>query len=89
MLKPMPLLNQVIHYGRYLLIFSFIGFISCLLISYPYAEYFSIGVQVSAHILTIVLAGIFKLTVVALMAATKELNADSASTKAKDVYATA
>lgn len=87
--KSMPVLNQIIHYGRYILVLSLIGFIICLLISYPYAESFTIPVQVSAHILTIILAGIFKLTVVALMAATKELKTLNANSDIKEAYVAA
>lgn len=69
----MPTINKVIHYGRYILALSFVGFIISILISYPYAEHFIMPVQIGGHILTIVFAGIFKVSVVAIMAATKEL----------------
>lgn len=82
-------INKAIHYSRCVLVFSFSAFIICLLISYPYAENFSIPVQVSAHILTIVFAGSFKLAVVVLMAATKELKTLNACLNAKETYVTA
>lgn len=89
MLKQTQIINKVIRYSRCVLAFSLIAFISCLLISYPYANNFSIPVQVSAHILTIVFAGSFKVAVVALMAATKELNNQKICLGAKDTYVTA
>jgi hypothetical protein len=73
MLKSIHVVHKVIQYSRYILALSFAAFIVCLLISYPYAEQFSIPMQVGSHILTIVFAGSFKVAVVALMAATKEL----------------
>lgn len=51
---------------------SFVSFVVCLLISYPFAEQFSLLIQVLAHILTIVFAGLFKVAVVSLMAVSKE-----------------
>ena len=89
MLKQIKVINKVIHYSRCVLAFSLIAFISCILISYPYADSFSIPVQVGAHIFTIVFAGSFKVAVVALMAATKELNNQKACLGAKDTYVTA
>lgn len=77
--------NKVIHYSRCILVISFAAFITCLLISYPYAESFSIPVQVAAHILTIVFAGSFKVAVVALMAATKELKSHNIYTNTQEI----
>ena len=74
MYKQQQIISKVIRYSRCVLGFSLIAFVCCLLISYPYADQFSILVQVSAHILTIVFAGCFKIAVIALMAATKEHN---------------
>ena len=79
-------MNKVINYSRYVLMLSLIGFITCFLISYPYAEHFIIGVQVGAHILTIVFAGVFKVAVVALMAANKELKALDTQSIVRDNY---
>jgi len=84
MSKKTQLVNKVIHYSRYILALSFAAFIACLLISYPYAESFSIPVQVGAHILTIVFAGSFKVAVVALMAANKELKTLNAPVSNED-----
>ncbi len=67
------LIKKVIVYSKVFFMLSFIGLVATLMISYPYAEHFSIKLQVMAHILTIVFAGIFKVTVVALMAAKKEM----------------
>lgn len=64
--------NKVIFYSKLLMTGSFLGFVACLLISYPYAQYFSIPLQVTAHIFTILFAAIFKVAVVSLMAAKKE-----------------
>tara|TARA_B100001063_G_scaffold49519_1_gene43479 strand:- start:1546 stop:1833 length:288 start_codon:yes stop_codon:yes gene_type:complete len=43
---------------------SFICMVVSILISYPYAEYFSMQVQISAHISTIVVAAILKVSYV-------------------------
>ncbi|WP_286262186.1 hypothetical protein [Thalassotalea atypica] len=72
--------NKVKQVSYYLLVFSFLATAACLLISYPYAELFSIPIQVAAHILTIVFAGSFKIAVVALMAVTSELKTITANT---------
>lgn len=64
--------NKVISISRYMLIFSFVAVVICLLVSYPYAELFNMPTQISAHILTILFAGSLKVAVVALMAANKE-----------------
>jgi hypothetical protein len=73
-LKPTKkIVNKVMSVSRYTLVISFTLLITCLLISYPYAEQFSLPAQISAHILTIVFAGTFKVAVVVLMAASKEL----------------
>jgi hypothetical protein len=71
-------LNKVIFYSKSLMAGSFLVFAGCLLISYPYAQYFSLPLQVSAHIFTIIFAAIFKVAVVSLMAAKKELLSCSA-----------
>ena len=73
MSKKIDFINNVINFSRYALVISLLAFISCILISYPYAEHFSMPVQIGGHILTIIFAGVFKVSVVALMAATKEL----------------
>lgn len=67
------LVDKVIYYSRITLLLSAVLLVTCLLISYPFAEDFSLPVQIGAHILTIVFAGAFKVAVVALMAASKEL----------------
>jgi hypothetical protein len=69
------LINKVTLVSKLTLLISFAGFVATLLMSYQYAEYFSLMLQVMAHILTIVFAAIFKVAVVVLMAATKELRA--------------
>lgn len=66
-------INKVMSVSRYVLVVSLVAVFVCILISYPYADQFGIPVQISAHILTIVFAGTFKVSVVALMAAGKEL----------------
>jgi len=71
--------NKVIFYSKVLMIITFIGFVACLLITYPYAEHFSITVQILGHILTIIFAGSFKVSVVSLMAAKKEIDSFSSS----------
>jgi hypothetical protein len=86
MSKQKQTINNVIYISRYALAFSFLAFTGCVLISYPFADSFSIPVQVGAHILTIVFAGSFKVAVVALMAATKELNSQNVFLGDKDTY---
>ena len=51
---------------------TFVGFIATILICYPYEQFFSIPVQIAAHIFTIIFAGLFKLACVLLMVGHKE-----------------
>jgi len=69
------LINKVIFYSKLLMAFTLCSFFVCLLITFPFASYFSIPLQVSAHIFTIICAAIFKVSVVSLMAANKERGA--------------
>ncbi len=71
-MKKYAFIQKIIFYSQLVIIISFLGFIVSILVSYPYAVNFSISVQILAHILTIIFAGCFKVSVVALMAATKE-----------------
>lgn len=89
MSKKIDFINNVINFSRYALVISLLAFIGCILISYPYAEHFSMPVQIGGHILTIIFAGIFKVSVVALMAATKELNNLTEQKDLREVYVTA
>lgn len=73
------LVNKVIFYSKLLMIGTFVGFVACLLITYSFAEHFSITVQIVGHIFTIVFAGIFKVSLVALMAAKREVSSLSSS----------
>jgi len=82
------LINKVTIVSKLTLLVSFTGFVATLLMSYQYAEYFSLILQVMAHILTIVFAAIFKVAVVVLMAATKELRAVSSVDDERAHYAT-
>jgi len=66
-------INKVITVSKLTLIVSLTGFVITLLISYPYADHFSLSVQVMTHIMTIIFAAIIKVAIVVLMAATKEL----------------
>ena len=68
-----PRLVNIIRLSQTAMLLALILFLLSIAISYPYAEHFSIAVQVTAHIATIVLAGIFKVAAVAVMAANKEL----------------
>jgi hypothetical protein len=43
---------------------SLVCIIASILISYPYAEYFSMSMQISAHISTIIVAAILKVSYV-------------------------
>ena len=47
--------------GNWLMLVPVSLFMSCLLISYPFAEYFSIGQQIAAHIGTMVFPALFKI----------------------------
>ena len=66
-------IHRVMSVSKWAMSLSLLGFVACILISYPYAELFSMATQISAHILTIIFAGVFKAAAVALMAANKEL----------------
>ena len=46
--------------GNWLMLVPVSLFISCLLISYPFAEYFSMTQQIAAHIGTMVFPALFK-----------------------------
>jgi hypothetical protein len=74
-MKNNQLINKVIKFSKLSLLITFTGFVTTLLVSYPYAEYFSLGIQVMAHILTIIFAAVFKIAVVLIMAASKEMRA--------------
>jgi hypothetical protein len=82
------LINKVTLVSKLTLLISFAGFVATLLMSYQYAEYFSLILQVMAHILTIVFAAIFKVAVVVLMAATKELRAANSDSYERARYVT-
>ncbi|MEC8325098.1 MAG: hypothetical protein VX100_03130 [Pseudomonadota bacterium] len=47
--------------GNWLMLVPVSLFISCLLISYPFAEYFSMPQQIAAHIGTMVFPALFKI----------------------------
>ncbi|MCF6459362.1 hypothetical protein [Pseudoalteromonas sp. MMG024] len=47
--------------GNWLMLVPVSLFMGCLLISYPFAEYFSIGQQIAAHIGTMVFPALFKI----------------------------
>lgn len=47
--------------GNVLMLFSLIVVSSCLAITFLFDEYFIMGVQVFAHIATIIFAGLFKI----------------------------
>ena len=55
---------RVLSHANKMLCISLLGVLITLLISYPYAGYFSIPVQIFAHISTIVLAAIIKVSYV-------------------------
>ena len=68
---------NIVRFGWLMMLLSMIGFVISIAVSYIYAEYFSLFIQVFAHISTIVLAGIFKVAAVAVMAANKEIQKSS------------
>lgn len=74
-MKSDSFIHRLISYSQLAMAVSLIGFVMSILVSYPYADNFSIPVQILAHISTIVFAGIFKVGVVALMASAKEKKA--------------
>lgn len=74
-MKNYAFIQKIIFHSKLVILMSFMGFIVSILVSYPYALNFSISTQILAHILTIIFAGCFKVSVVALMAATKEKSA--------------
>lgn len=47
--------------GNWLMLCSFIIALICILVTFQFDQYFSIFVQVGAHILTIVFAGVLKI----------------------------
>ena len=69
---PQKNFTRLIQGAKCMMLVSFIGFLATILVTYPYAAYFSISAQITAHILTIVLAGLFKLACVVLMAGMHE-----------------
>ena len=62
--KSNSLYYRVLSHANKMLCISVLGVLITLLISYPYAGYFSIPVQIFAHISTIVLAAIIKVSYV-------------------------
>lgn len=62
--KSNSLYYRVLSHANKMLCISVFGVLITLLISYPYAGYFSIPVQIFAHISTIVLAAIVKVSYV-------------------------
>lgn len=89
MTKKINLINSIIANSKIVIGISFVALIACILISYPYAEHFSMPVQIGAHISTILLAGVFKVAIVGLMAATKELQNLTENTEVAATFATA
>ena len=47
--------------GNYLMMTSFVVVTSCIFITFGYDQYFAISAQISAHIATIVFAGLLKI----------------------------
>ncbi|CAM3072628.1 hypothetical protein [Pseudoalteromonas distincta] len=58
------LYETVLFAANTALLVSLVCISASILISYPFAEYFSMAVQVSAHISTIVIAAILKVSYV-------------------------
>jgi len=56
------------------LFFTLAGVVISILISYPYSEYFQLSIQIASHILTIVLAAIFKIACILRMIALQGIN---------------
>ena len=63
-IQPSSLYETVLFAANTALAVSLVCITASILISYPFAEYFSIAVQVSAHIGTIVIAAILKVSYV-------------------------
>jgi len=47
--------------GNYLMLMSFIIVVSCVFVTFAYDQHFAISVQISAHIATIIFAGLLKI----------------------------
>lgn len=57
-------LTSCLAWANGAMVVNFVLTIFCIVISYGYAEFFSLYSQIAAHLLTIVFAGIFKLAYV-------------------------
>ncbi|MBE0362067.1 hypothetical protein PULV_a3756 [Pseudoalteromonas ulvae UL12] len=57
-------LSRCLVWANWAMIINLSLTVLCLVISYGYAEFFSLYSQIAAHLLTIVFAGVFKLAYV-------------------------
>ena len=67
------LAKKVLFYANAALLLTFIAMIASTLISYPYAEHFSLGVQMTAHVSILIIAGLLKVSYVVRCCAQHEL----------------
>ncbi|MDC5851605.1 hypothetical protein OPW32_20660 [Vibrio europaeus] len=56
--------NKLLNFSNVALLLTFIALIVSVLISYPYAYKFTLGEQIAAHISTIVIAALLKVSYV-------------------------
>ena len=61
-------------YANLILGLAAVVFLGSILIAYPYAEHFQLSVQIVAHILIMVLAGVIKVAFITRMVAQKGIN---------------
>ncbi len=67
------LAKKVLFYANTALLLTFFAMIASILISYPYAEHFSLGVQMTAHVSILIIAGLLKVSYVVRCCAQHEL----------------
>ena len=65
---------KLIKYANWILSLAALIFLGSILIAYPYAEHFHLPVQITAHILVMVLAGVIKVALVVRLVAQKGIN---------------
>ncbi len=66
---PAPDPRHVLSTGRAMMIVAGLGMIASILVAYPLAERFSLGMQIAGHLALPVTAAVFKLGYVVILAA--------------------
>jgi hypothetical protein len=67
------LAKKVLFYANAALLLTFVAMIGSIMISYPYADHFSLGVQMTAHVSILIIAGLLKVSYVVRCCAQHEL----------------